>query len=298
VEERGQFGLVQRIRKFLTAQEHLPYVGPVSLWIFLFVIAPLAVILYFSFLSTGPLGQLVPTITLKNYLGLWKVGNAIIMLRSVLFASGANMICLLTGYPVAYFIARQGGRWKTLLLSLVILPSWTCYVIRLYALRTLAADEGLINSVLLNLGLISSPLHMLYNSFAVMVGLIYAWLPFMVLPIYASLESLDPSLFEAAEDLGATPFRRFFTVTLPLTKGGVFAGTILVFIPCFGEWLVPQFLGGNKVMFAGNLVEHYFLRIGYIPQGSTIAVAIAAIVLLIIYVSMKLGGEEALERII
>ncbi len=298
MEERGKFGLVQRIRKFLTAQEYLPYVGPISLWIVLFVIAPLGVILYFSFLSVGPLGQLVPIITLKNYIGLWKVGNAIIFLRSVLFALGANMVCLLAGYPVAYFIARHGGRWKTLLLFLVILPSWTCYVIRLYALKTLVADTGLINSALLNLGLISSPLHMLYNPYAILVGLIYGWLPFMILPIYASLESLDPSVSEAAVDLGATPFRRFFTVTLPLTKGGIFAGTILVFIPCLGEWLVPLILGGSKVMFAGNLVEHYFLRMGYIPQGSTIAVAITAMVILIIYVSMKLGGEEALERII
>ncbi len=139
---------------------------------------------------------------------------------------------------------------------------------------------------------------MLYNSTAVMVGLVYSWLPFMVLPIYAALDGLDPSLLEAAVDLGATPLRRFFTVTLPLTKGGIFAGTILVFIPSLGEWLVPLLLGGAKVMMAGNLVEHHFIKVGNIPMGSSIAAALTAIVLLIIYLSIKAGGEEALERII
>ncbi len=288
----------KEIKGLLTTQAYLPYVGPTSLWIVLFVISPLGVILYFSFLSVGPFGQIVPTFTLENYRTLLRGGYEIVLLRSLLFAFGTNMICLLIGYPLAYWIVKSGGKWKVILLFFVIIPSWTCYLIRLYALKTLMGHTGLINSILLNLGLISSPVPMLYNSTAVMFGLVYTWLPFMVLPIYAALDGLDPSLLEAAVDLGATPFRRFFTVTLPLTKGGIIAGTILVFIPSLGEWLVPLLLGGAKVMMVGNLVEHYYIRVGNIPVGSAIATALTAIVLLIIYLSIKVGGEEALERIV
>jgi len=290
--------LGKEIKKLLTTQAYLPYVGPISLWVVLFVITPLGVILYLSFLRVGPFGQIIPTFTLENYLTLFRGAYGIILLRSLLFAFGTNMICLVIGYPLAYWIVKYGGKWKIILLFLVIIPSWTCYLIRLYALKTLVGHTGLINSTLLDLGLISSPLPMLYNSTAVMTGLVYTWLPFMVLPIYAALDGLDPSLLEAAVDLGATPFRRFFTVTLPLTKGGIFAGTILVFVPSLGEWLVPLLLGGAKVMMAGNLVEHHFIKVGNIPMGSSIAAALTAIILLIIYLSIKAGGEEALERII
>jgi len=298
VVAKTQRRLGKGVKRLLTTQAYLPYVGPISLWIVLFVISPLGVILYFSFLKVGPVGQIVPTFTLENYLTLFKGAYGIILLRSLLFAFGTNMICLLIGYPLAYWIVRYGGKLKIILLFLVIMPSWTCYLIRLYALKTLVGHTGLINSALLNLGLISSPLEMLYNPTAVMIGLVYSWLPFMVLPIYASLEGIDPSLLEAAVDLGATPLRRFFTVTLPLTKGGIFAGTILVFIPSLGEWLVPLLLGGAKVMMVGNLVEHHFIKLGNIPMGSSIAAALTAIVLLIMYLSIKVGGEEALERII
>jgi len=291
--------LREKIRKFLAKQPHLPYIGPASLWIVLFVIAPLGVILYFSFLTTGAYGgEIFPIFTLEHYPRLWRGAYGIILLRTLLFAFGTNIVCLLIGYPMAYCIARRGGRWKTTLLFLVIIPSWTSWLIRLYALRTIAGYAGIINSTLLSLGLISSPLGILYTPYAVMLGLIYTWIPFMVLPIYAALDGLDPSLLEASVDLGATPLQRFFTVTLPLTKGGIFAGTILVFIPSLGEWLVPLLLGGAKVMMAGNLVEHHFIRVGNIPMGSSIAAALTAIILLIIYLSIKAGGEEALERII
>ena len=138
----------------------------------------------------------------------------------------------------------------------------------------------------------------LYTPYAVMLALIFTWLPFMILPIYASLEGLDKSLLEASLDLGATPRQRFFTITLPLTKGGIIAGTILVFIPVLGEWLIPALLGGAKVMMAGNLVTLHFLTAGNIPAGSSIAAVLTAIIILILYLCIKLGGEEALERIV
>lgn len=288
--------LREKARKLLSEQVYLPYVGPISLWIVFFVFAPLGVVLYFSFLSIGPFGRIVHVFTLEHYRLMLKPAYIKIFMRTFLFSFGTNMICLLIGYPLAYFIVRNGGKWKTFLMFLVIVPSWTCYLIRLYALKTLTGREGLINSALLNLGLISSSLNILYTPFAVVLGLVFGWLPFMVLPIYASLEGLDPSLLEAAEDLGATPLRRFFTVTLPLTKGGILAGSILVFIPSLGEWLVPMLLGGAKVMMAGNLIEEQYIKLGSIPAGSSIAVVLTALVILIIYLSVKLGGEEVLER--
>lgn len=287
-----------KLGKLFTRQAYLPYVGPIALWVIIFVIAPLGFIIYFSFLTRGPFGEIIHTFTLENYRAVMKGAYGVVFLRSLLFASLTNVICLLAGYPLAYWIVRYGGKWENLLLMLIVLPSWTCYLIRLYALKTLVGHTGLINSALLNLGIISSPLKILYTPYAVILGLVYSWLPFMVLPIYASLRGLDPSLLEASVDLGATPLRRFFTVTLPLTKGGVFAGTILVLIPSLGEWLVPLLLGGAKVMMAGTLVEHHFIKMGDIPMGSSIAAALAAMVLLIIYLSFKVGGEEALERVI
>jgi len=286
------------IKKLLTAQAHLPYVGPLSLWIIVFVFAPMGVIVYFSFVRTGVFGEIIHTFTLENYRILFETQHGVILARSLFFAFGTNVICLLIGYPLAYWIARSGGKFKLILLGLVIVPSWTCYLLRLYGLRLLAGDPGIINNVLLNLHLISCPVKMLFTPFAVVLGLVHIWLPFMVLPIYASLEGLDPSFLEAAMDLGATPFRRFFTVTLPLTKGGIFAGTILTFIPAFGDWLSPLVLGGNKVLMAGSLVQHYFIVVGNFSAGSSIATALTAIVALIMYLCIKLGGEEAIERIV
>ena len=207
------------------------------------------------------------------------------------------MICLLIGYPLAYWIAKSGGKFKTFFVFLVVAPSWSCYVIRVYALKMVLGNPGALNSILLRLGLVSSPLEILYTPGAVLVGLIYIWLPFMVLPIYAALEGLDPSVLEAATDLGATPLHRFFTVTLPLTKGGIFAGTILTSIPALGDWLVPYIIGGNQTWMAGNYIQYYFITRGDFSTGSSMAVTLTAIITLIIYLFIKFGGEEALERI-
>lgn len=290
--------LGEKLRKFLTKQAHLPYIGPISLWLILFVFAPLGVILYFSLLSVGDWGVIIHTFTFKNYQVLFRGQYLRILLRTLGFAFTTNMVCLLIGYPTAYSIVRYGGRWKIFLLFLVILPAWISYLIRIYALWSLMAYSGIINTILLKLGLISVPLTILGTPYVVMFGMAYAYIPYMVLPIYASLEGLDPSLLEASADLGASPFKRFSTVTLPLTKGGIFAGTILVFIPCIGEWIIPLLLGGGKVMMAGNLVAFQFTTVGNIPAGSSIAVTLTALIILIMYLCIKGGGEEVLERVI
>ena len=297
-ETRRQHHSGKKIIGFLRRRAYFPYVGPLSVWIILFVIAPLGIIIYYSFLRAGPSGNIIAVFTLENYRALFNPTVRVVFLRTFLLAFLTNLICLIVGYPIAYWIVMYGGRWKHRLVFLLIMPSWTCYLIRLYALKTLMGYSGLLNAVLLKLNLIQAPLQLLYTPGSILLGLVYAWLPFMVLPIYASLEGLDPLLLEASSDLGANSFERFFTVTLPLTKGSLFVGSLLVFIPSLGDWLAPLLLGGDKVLLAGSLVEHYFLKQGNIPVGSSLATFLTAVVLLALYVVIKFAGQDALERVL
>jgi spermidine/putrescine transport system permease protein len=274
------------------------YLSPIIILVTVFVFAPLLIIFFFSFLKSGDMGQIIYSFTLDNYKSIIGGGYGKILIRSLYLALQTNVFCVLVGYPVAYFIAIYGGKWKSLLIFLVIVPSWASYLIRLYALKTITGSTGLINSALLGMGLIDVPLKMLYTPFAVTMGLVYAWLPFMILPVHASLEGLDPSVLEAASDLGAKPVRRFFRVTLPLTKGGLLAGSIFVFIPTVGEWLVPHILGGGKIMMAGSLVAQKFTVAGNIPEGASLSVFLAATLILILYLAIKYGGAESMEKML
>jgi spermidine/putrescine transport system permease protein len=274
------------------------YLSPIIILVTVFVFAPLLIIFFFSFLKSGDMGQIIYSFTLDNYKSIIGGGYGKIFIRSIYLALQTNVFCVLVGYPVAYFIAIYGGKWKSLLIFLVIVPSWASYLIRLYALKTITGSTGLINSALLGMGLIDAPLKMLYTPFAVTMGLVYAWLPFMILPVHASLEGLDPSVLEAASDLGSKPVRRFFRVTLPLTKGGLLAGSIFVFIPTVGEWLVPHILGGGKIMMAGSLVAQKFTVAGNIPEGASLSVFLAATLILILYLAIKYGGAESMEKML
>ncbi len=274
------------------------YLSPIIILVTVFVFAPLLIIFFFSFLKSGDMGQIIYSFTLDNYKSIIGGGYGKILIRSLYLALQTNVFCVLVGFPVAYFIAIYGGKWKSLLIFLVIVPSWASYLIRLYALKTITGSTGLINSALLGMGLIDVPLKMLYTPFAVTMGLVYAWLPFMILPVHASLEGLDPSVLEAASDLGAKPVRRFFRVTLPLTKGGLLAGSIFVFIPTVGEWLVPHILGGGKIMMAGSLVAQKFTVAGNIPEGASLSVFLAATLILILYLAIKYGGAESMEKML
>jgi len=297
ISREAEAGLKKR-PKSLFPWEIPFYMGPITVLVVVFVFAPLVIILFFSFLKAGPLGEIVYRFNLDNFRAILGGGYGKVFLYSFYLAAQTNLACIVLAYPLAYFIARYGGRWKIFLIFMVIIPSWVAYLIRLYAFKTIVGKQGLINSLLIHLGLISAPIEMLYTPFIVMVGLVYTWLPFMVLPLHASLEGLDPALLEAATDLGATPIRRFFRVTLPLTRGGLIAGSILVFIPTLGDWLVPYLLGGSKVMMVGNLVAEKFIMLGNIPEGSSLAVMLAATLVLILYLSIKWGGKEAMERIL
>ena len=181
-----------------------------------------------------------------------------ILWRSVEYAGLTTLICLVVGYPVAFVVGRASERRRPLLLTLVMIPFWTSFLIRTYAWVTILKSEGLLNSLLLQLAWITEPIEMMYTPFAVILGLVYTFVPFMILPIYGSVEKLDGSLIEAALDLGAGPWRAFWQVILPLTRPGVSAGILLVFVPALGLYAVNDILGGGRVDMIGNVIENQF----------------------------------------
>ncbi|MCB0090701.1 MAG: ABC transporter permease [Caldilineaceae bacterium] len=252
--------------------------APGAAWLLLFFALPLLIVLLYSFFTRGPYGNVVYDFTLDNYARLANPIYLQILIRSLWMAVTAMLISLLLGYPLAWFIVRQPSRWRPLLLLLVIIPFWTNFLVRTYAIIVLLRTEGVINGLLQSWGVIEAPLDLLYNSGAVTLGLVYGYLPFMVLPIYASLEKLDPSLMEAAQDLGANAWRSFWRVMLPLTMPGVAAGSILVFIPAIGAFITPDLLGGAKVMMIGNLIDQQFLSARNWPFGAAVSIVLMLIV--------------------
>jgi spermidine/putrescine transport system permease protein len=181
-----------------------------------------------------------------------------IVVRSVVYAGITTASCFAAGYPVAYLIGRASDRWRNLLLMAVMVPFWTSFLIRTYAWVTILKSEGVLNSLLLSLRLVTEPLGLLYTPGAVVLGLVYTFLPFMILPIYASVEKLDAALIEAAQDLGAGPLRAFSRVIVPLTLPGIAAGVLLVFVPALGIYAVNDILGGGRVDMIGNIIENQF----------------------------------------
>jgi spermidine/putrescine transport system permease protein len=252
--------------------------APGGLWLLAFFLVPIVIMLVYSVMPRGIYGGVEPGFTLAHYRRFFDPLYLDILQRTFLWSIFCTVICLLLGYPVAYVIAR-GGRWKNFLLFLVVLPFWTSFLVRTFAMIFLMRDTGLINNWLVKLGLIQEPLSMLYTPFAVMVGLVYGFLPFMILPIYASLEKLDLSLLEAAEVLGARPGARFRKVTLPLSMPGVVAGCLLVFIPALGSFLTSDLLGGAKQLMIGNLVQNQFSAARNWPFGSAASFIVMALVL-------------------
>lgn len=212
-------------------------------------------------------------------------------LSSLAYAGGATAILLLTGFPIAYAMARRPEPWRTLLVMLIILPFWTSFLIRVYAWLGILKPEGLLNALLIGLGLIETPLTILNTGWAVMIGLVYSYLPFMVLPLYATLEKLDPSLIEAAEDLGATPTAAFWRITVPLALPGVIAGVLLCFIPMVGEFVVPDLLGGSDTLMIGKTLWSEFFGNRDWPLASAVA-----IVLLILLVGPIIAFREIETR--
>jgi len=255
-------------------------------------LAPLLIVLAYSLLTRGVYGGITQPWTIESYQRLGDFLYLAILWRSFWIAGACTMLCLVLGFPLALFISRSDKR-KNLYLSLVILPFWTSLLVRTYAWMFLLRDTGLINTILQRLGIIHDPLPLLYNDGAVILGLVYSFLPFSVLPLYATLERLDRNLLEAAADLGAKPWATLTRVVLPLCAPGIRAGSILVFIPCLGAYLTPDLLGGGKTVMIGNLIQNQFTTARDWPFGSAVSLALMALVMVLL-LGLSRRDEEGL----
>lgn len=269
------------------------FLAPAGAWFLCMLVLPLIVVFVFSFGERGPAGGYVPAFTFDNFLNLgarWAAFKNTLVLAPV-----GTFLCLLIAYPLAYFLAlRTSDRWRTLLLILVIVPFWTSILIRSYAWIYLLGGQG-IPSLLNALGL-GNP-RLINTPFAVLVGIVYGYLPLMVFPIYVALERLDKRLLEASADLGSPPWRSFLQVTLPMSMAGVATGCMLVFILLMGEFLIPAMLGGGKVFFIGNALVDLFLQSRNWAFGSAVAVALVLIMLVTVTAYMRMtrrwgGGRD------
>lgn len=266
--------------------------APASIITILLFLAPTAIVCAYSVLTRGAYGGAGRPVTGENFFRVFDVIYAGIFWRSLWISIVSTLLCLTLGFPLALFIARSKRRM--LFLNLVMLPFWTSFLIRLYAWMFLLRDTGLINSLLLSVHAIQKPLPLLFNDFAVILGLVYGYLPFMVLPLYATLEKLDPALVDAASDLGAAPLAVLWKVIVPLSRGGIAAGCLLVFIPCLGAYLTPDLLGGGKTVMLGNLVQNQFTTARDWPFGSAVSLVLMAAVLAVLFFSVRRKGEELL----
>jgi spermidine/putrescine transport system permease protein len=297
--KRPANGSMRTVTRWFRSSSTGPILGlisPAALWLLVFFLIPLVLVLLVSLGERGNAGQVVYSWTLKNYSRFFgKVGERYlyvqIFARSLGIAFLNTLLCLLIGYPLAYFIARQPTQRRNVLLLLVMIPFWTNFLVRTYAWMVILRDTGVINNAFLALGLISQPLPLLYNQGAVILGLFYGYLPFMILPLYASIEKFDFSLVEAAQDLGANTLRTFVRVILPLTRPGIVAGSILVFIPSIGAYVTPDLMGGAKVTMVGNLLQQQFLKIRDWPFGSAVGFILMLTVLGATMLYFRSGGE-------
>jgi len=275
-------------------------VSPILLWLGLFLLVPLLLVVAMSFGSRGTYGDVRYGFSLANYRALLAPEYAVILWRSVRIALATTVACFAVGYPLAYFVARAAPRRRWLYLLLILVPFWTNFLIRIYAWMILLRGKGVLAALFETLGLLPGPAApllariQLYTPGAVLIGMVYEFLPFMVLPLYASLEKLDLSLLDAAADLGARPWRALWRITLPLSLPGIAAGSILVFVPAMGMFVVPDLMGGAQTVLVGNLVQSQFLHARNWPFG-----AAASMVLLVLTLGVTLGyaryfglGEE------
>ena len=256
-----------------------------TLWLSLFVLIPISIVFVFSFLhqSTEHLASL--PFTFIHYLHLIDENYLNITLRSILMSAGCTVLCLLIAYPFAFIVARSNSSYKNLCLLFVIIPCWTSSLIRTYAIMTLLKSKGIVNTILIWLHVTERPLSLIYNNNAVLLGLVYTLLPFMILPLYVNIEKLDKNLIEAAYDLGASKTIIFLRIILPITLPGIISGALLVFLPAMTLFYIPNILGGAKAMLLGNLIESQFQVANNWPQGSAISMVLVfmTIAILLIY---------------
>ena len=271
-------------------------IGISWLWLGAFAIIPNLALLAVALLDNERRKFFIPMLTLDNFKDLFSPVFGTIFTDSFVLALLSTVLCLVLGYPFAYRLARASRRWRPWLLLLVIIPFWTNSLIRTYALILILGAQGMINKLFLALGLISEPLAMMYTPFAVFIGLSYTLLPFMVLPLYASIEKLDPKLRDAAKDLGASSLRVFWHITLPLTLPGIMAGCVLVFLPSLGIFYVPEILGGATNMLLGTFIKNQFLVANNWPLGAAASTVLTLmlVILALLYriVSARAGAHK------
>ena len=285
-------------------------IGVPFTWLGVFFFLPFCILLYISFVDMG--GDIHPfkpiwdpqtgilSLKYENYWSIFRTGEGGQLfktlyveayVRSVWYALWTAVLCLVIGYPFAYFIARSPASVRPALLMMVMLPFWTSFLLRVYAWKGILADQGVINKLLMALGVVSEPIQMLYTSVSMLVGMTYVYLPFMVLPLYANLVKMDFRLLEAAYDLGASPFKAFWLVTVPLSKAGIVAGFMLVFIPCVGEFVIPSLLGGPENFMIGRVVWDEMFTSNNWPRASALAVAMIGLIIIPLAIYYQYSGD-------
>lgn len=267
---------------------------PFLLWNLTFVLIPLVLVLVQGLYPMGEEFTVSQHASLQNFrLAASDPANLKVFLRSSGYAAATTLSCLLLGYPLAYYIAFYGGRFRSQLLVLVVLPFWTSYLIRTFSWMTLLQTEGVVNHLLLSIGLIQAPLQLLNTHFSVILGLTYGFLPFATLPIFVSLEHQDRSLVEAAKDLGASSWTAFWKVVFPLSLPGVVSGSLITFVPAMGDFVSADILGGPETQMIGNLIQQQFLSLFDWPMGSALSLVLMVFMLISMALYMRLAGGDS-----
>lgn len=268
-------------------------IGLVSLWLILFAVLPLLFIIVFSFLQHDGDHFYIWKFTWQNYTQLFSLPYLKVFWNSIKLAFSITLVCLILGYPFAYYLTKVPSKYKSLLALLVVIPFWTSSLLRSFAIITLIQANGILNTVLLHLHLIHKPLQLMYTSFAVLIGMVYNLLPFVILPLFANMEKLDLRLLEAARDLGANKLTIFVRVLLPLTRSGIFSAVLLTFLPAMTLFYIPDLLGGAKSLLVGNVIEMTFLSARNWPMGAALGISLTLIMsLLLIYYFRSTPKQE------
>lgn len=265
--------------------------GPISFWVVFFIGIPLLYIVAMCFMTRGEYGGVELGFTLENIGQVFDPLYLKIFGRSLLLAAVTTILCLLLAYPFVYYVAQKGKVARTVLMSLVLVPFVVSSLIRLFALVNLLRKDGILNTLLINWGLINEPLQLVYNITGVLIGLVYTLLPFMIMPLYSSVEKLDPSLLQASEDLGSRSIHSFFTITLPLTTPGIFGGVLMTFIPTLGLFFVTDVMGGGKIQVVGNIIRDQFMTAHNWPVGAGLSILLILLTLLLVWIYRAAGGK-------
>lgn len=267
---------------------------PMYLWSIAFVFVSLLYVIGLSFLTRGEIVGVTNDITFANYIRLASPQYLNVLLKSLRLALLTTLLCILIGYPFGYLMARLNPTARSVIMLLIIVPFWTNALIRIYGWRILLMGNGPINTFLLNLGVISEPLKLLYTDGAVLLGMVYALIPFMILPTFTTVDKLDFSVVEAARDLGASPLYAFFTVTVPLTLSGLMAGCVLVFIPSMGLFFLNDLLGGSKSVLAGGLIQQ-LINSRDLPMAAALSVLLLTVTGAVIALYRRVGGSNGMS---